>query len=164
MKEIWEIGSLQGPDPLHCRRLRLGLNSNNSRKNVLNDLGSLVPYFDTIVTSDLLHVYHGNKGGDALTKPARVSLALALDSLQSSGEAAMHVGDTLDDLAASQNVLRQMPYLHCETLITVGACYGYQGREVLEEGVETSSGRVHFDYLIDEPRELIPIVEERLQQ
>lgn len=164
VKEIWKMGCLQGPDPLHCRRLRLGLNSNNSRKNVLNDLGSIVSYFDTIITSDLLHGYHGNKGGDALTKPARVSLALALDSLQSSGKAAIHVGDTLDDLAASQNVLRQMPSPQYETLITVGACYGYQGRERLEKGVEISSGRAHFDYLIDEPGELIAIVEEQLKQ
>ncbi len=164
VKKIWEKGSIEGTDPLNCRRVRLGINSSNTYKGIVQELRPILPYFDTVMTSDFLRRYHGTGKGGIMTKPATISLALLLDLLQSEGKATIHVGDTLDDLAASQNIVRHEPIPHVETLITVGACYGYQGREILEKGVEISSGRAHFDYLIDEPGELIAIVEERLKQ
>ncbi|MDP3639964.1 MAG: hypothetical protein Q8R53_02050, partial [Nanoarchaeota archaeon] len=164
VKKIWERGSIKGTDPLNCRRVRLGINSSNTYKGIVQELQSILPYFDTVMTSDFLRRYHGTGKGGILTKPATISLALLLDLLQSEGKATIHVGDTLDDLAASQNIVRHEPIPHTETLITVGACYGYQGRERLEKGVETVNGRVHFDYLIDAPKDLIPIVEEHLKQ
>jgi hypothetical protein len=62
-------------------------------------------------------------------------------------------------LKASQKVLRLNP-LHLDKLITVGACYGFEGRERLEKGVELMGEIINFDYLVDKPVELIQIVEE----
>ena len=84
-----------------------------------------------------------------------------LNLLDSEGALTLHIGDTLNDLRSSQKVIRLNP-LKPETLITVGACYGYEGREKLELGADTPEGIVNFDHYIDKPDELIPIVEKLL--
>jgi len=158
VEEIWKIGSLN-TDPLKNKRLRLGINSTNSWGSMYNDLeqGGILQYFDCFITYEILNKFQGNGDAEALTKPAKVSLALMLDRLGSEGSLTLHVGDTLNDLRSSQKIMRLNP-LKPETLITVGACYGYEGREKLELGAETPEGIVHFDYYIDRPQELIGIV------
>jgi len=95
-------------------------------------------------------------------KPSKISLALALGLTDSDGANVIHVGDTLNDLAASHKVIRLNPS-HPETLITVGAAWGYEGREELERGVEIPGrGRVHFNHIADSPRELVGIVKKRM--
>ena len=97
-----------------------------------------------------------------MKKPSTVSLTLMLGLINCEGSRTLHVGDTLNDLSASQKVMRLNP-MNPETLITVGACYGYEGRERLEQGVEKDGTLIKFDYLIDEPKELIKIVETLLK-
>ena len=104
-----------------------------------------------------------NMCGDAIKKPSSISLNLSLEMLGSSGARVLHIGDTLNDLHASHKVLRFNP-LREENLVTVGACYGYEGREKLGAGVQTAEGAVKFDYLIDTPKELVGIVKELLSK
>ena len=162
IEELWKIGSLNS-NPLKNRRLRLGINSTNSWRSMHNDLeeGNILQYFDCFITDEILRVYQGNGDSDSLVKPAKVSLALMLNLLGSEGSLTLHVGDTLNDLRSSQKVMRLNP-LKPETLITIGACYGYEGREKLELGAETSDGIVKFDYYIDKPEDLIPLVKKLL--
>ncbi len=141
------------------RRLRLAINTSNSWTSVYKDLqkGGILPYFDAHITEETLRAVHGSDG-DCMKKPATVSLALLLDLIDSEGEYTIHVGDTRSDLRASQKIVRLNPSKP-ERLITVGACYGYEGRTILEQGTELPSGeKVYFDHLIDTPRELVEIV------
>ncbi len=163
IEKIWRLGSL-AKEYKQNRRLRLGINTTNSWKSIYADLknGGILTYFDCFITEEILRQYQGMGNSEPLQKPSTISLALLLNTSDSKGACTLHVGDTLNDLRASQKVMRLNP-LHPETLITVGACYGYEGRERLEQGVETPEGRVHFDYLIDTPQELVSIVEKLMQ-
>lgn len=162
IEEIWKVGVLT-TDPSRNRRLRLGINTTNSWSSIFRDLdkGGVLPYFDCFIAEEVLSRYHGADDADAIKKPSSISLNLSLEVLGSTGARVLHVGDTLNDLRASQKVLRLNP-LREENIITVGACYGYEGRKSLEKGVETKKGVVKFDYLIDEPKELVGIVKELL--
>ena len=154
IKQIWQSGQLT-KDPRRNRRLRMGINTTNSWGSIYNDLekGGVMPYFNCFVTEEVLREYQGAGNPEPLKKPSKISLALMLGLMDSNGAYTLHVGDTRNDLRSSQKVIRLNP-MHPETLITVGACYGYEGREILEQGVETPDGVVKFDYLIDDPREL----------
>jgi len=160
IKEIWKLGCL-GKDTRANRRMRLGINTTNTWKNCYRDLekNGLLQYFDCFITEEVLNMYYGDNNGDALKKPSTISVSLMLAQLGSVGAQTLHIGDTLNDLRASNKVVRLNP-LNPESVITVGACYGYEGRPTLENGVEIAGEKVHFDYLIDKPVELIGIVEE----
>src|SRR3989338_6720071 len=162
--QIWEMGQLN-QQTTRNRRLGLGINTTNSWRSIYGDLerAGVLPYFDCFVTEEILREYQGAGNGDALKKPSKVSLALALGLMDCNGAQTLHIGDTLNDLRASQKIIRLRPQKP-ETVITVGACYGYEGWEVLERGVETASGRCTFDYLIDQPQELIAIVQKNLEE
>ena len=162
VEEIWKLGALT-KDPTRNRRLRLGINTTNSWGSICRDLDKegILPYFDCFIAEEVLSRYHGAGNGDAIKKPSSISLNLSLEALDSPGGRVLHIGDTLNDLRASQKVLRLSP-LREENIITVGACYGYEGRESLEAGVPTADGVMKFDYLIDEPKELMGIVKELL--
>ncbi len=159
VEELWRMGILS-KDVQRNRRIRLGVNTTNSWRSIRGDLeqGGVLPYFDCFVTKEILDVYHGAGNGAALYKPSKVSMALMLGLLGSNGNTTVHIGDTVNDLLASHEVMRYDPGRR-ETLITVGACYGYEGREKLEAGAEVDGGRIHFTHLIDEPRELVGIVQ-----
>ena len=162
IEEIWSLGQL-GKDPLRNRRLRLAINTSNSWKSIYNDLlkGGILPYFDAHITEETLRAYHGIDG-DCMKKPASVSLTFLLGLIGSEGEYTLHVGDTRNDLHASQKIIRLNPQKP-ESVITVGACYGYEGRVTLEQGVQLPSGEtVHFNHLIDTPKELVEIVKNLL--
>ncbi|MBI2667081.1 HAD family hydrolase, partial [Candidatus Woesearchaeota archaeon] len=151
IEEIWALGHL-GKNPLRNRRLRLAINTSNSWKSIYKDLsdGEILPYFDAHITEETLLAYHGLEG-DCMKKPAAVSLTFLLGRIGSEGKYTLHVGDTRNDLHASQKIIRLNPQKP-ESVITVGACYGYEGRATLEQGVELPSGeRVHFNHLIDKP-------------
>ncbi len=162
IREIWELGAL-GKDPLQNRRLRLAINTNNSWATVYSELSrsGIISYFDAHITEEVLRAYHGLEG-DCMKKPASISLALLLGLLNSEEEYTLHVGDTRNDLRASQKIVRLNPR-RPEKVITVGACYGYEGRAMLEKGVDISpTERAYFDHLIDQPRELVGIVKSYL--
>ena len=158
VEELWRIGALT-ENVLRNRRMRLGVNTTNSWKSIRGDLekGGVLPYFDSFVTKEVLDTYHGSGNGAALYKPSKVSIALMLGLLGSNGNTTVHIGDTVNDLLASHEVMRFDPGRK-ETLITVGAGYGYEGREKLEDGAEVDGERIHFTHLINEPRELVGIV------
>lgn len=163
IKEIWKMGSLT-KNVNRNRRLRLGINTTNSWKSIYKDIerGGILPYFDCFITEEILRKYHGADNPDPLKKPSTISLALILGLIDSEGAYTLHVGDTLNDLRASQKVMRLNP-MKPETLITVGACYGYEGRKVLEKGIQSVEGHFKFDYLIDKPSELVTIVKTLLE-
>lgn len=163
IEKIWEMGQLT-KDYKKNRRLKLGINTTNSWSSIYRDLAAadVLKYFDSFITEEILRQYQGVGDCEPLKKPSTVSLALMMGLLDCEGNSIMHIGDTLNDLRASQKVMRLNP-MQPETLITVGACYGYEGRAKLEQGAETPEGAVKFNYLIDEPKELVKIVEERLK-
>lgn len=162
IEHIWRQGAL-GRDPKHNRRLRLAINTTNSWKSICNDIKSagILPFFDAFVTEEVLRNYHGANDPDPLKKPSTISIALTLGIIDSEGAYTLHVGDTRNDLRASHKVMRLNPN-RPETLITCGACYGYEGRGILEQGAETQNGTVYFDFLIDKPEELTDIVSKLL--
>lgn len=162
LKKIDEMGILPA-DPNRNRKLQIGINTTNTWTSMYKDLvkADLIRHFFGHITEEYLEKVHGAGNGNALKKPSTISVAYAMGLLGSEGATTIHVGDTLNDLKSSQKVIRLNPNKP-ETLITVGACYGYEGRSILEQGADTPNGKVHFDYLIDKPEELIPIVQDRL--
>ncbi|NPE26950.1 HAD family hydrolase [Methanococcoides sp. SA1] len=157
--DIWKMGSLS-EDYSNNRRLRLGINTTNTWRSVHSDLkkGGILNYFDSHVTEETLRDYHGAGDPDGIKKPSKISLALALGLIDSDGAHVIHVGDTINDLAASHKVVRLNP-CRPETLITVGAAWGYEGRDVLEKGAEVSGeGTIYFNHIIDKPQELVGVV------
>lgn len=158
--KIWEMGHLS-PDSNRNKRVRLSINTTNTWQSIYNDLKQegILHCFDCFVTEEVLRAYHGAGIPTSLHKPSRVSLALTLGLIDCPGEYVLHVGDALSDLAASQKVFTLNP-CHPETLITVGAAWGYEGREKLEKGVKIDGGATaHFNYIIDKPEELPGIIE-----
>ena len=125
VEEIHNTGNLSN-NPMRNKRLRIGINTTNTWKSVYKDLkqNDVLKYFDCFVTEEILSFYDGNGNQNSIKKPSKISLALALGLLDSDGNYTIHVGDTLNDLAASQKVIRLNP-LHPETLITVGVSWGY---------------------------------------
>jgi len=165
IKNIHEMGNLS-ENPERNTRLRMGINTTNSWESIYKELKSnnLAQYFDCFITEEVLRKYHGAGDGDSLKKPAKVSLALALGLLGSKGQYTIHIGDTLNDLSSSQKVVRLNPQ-NPETLITVGASWGYEGRDKLEKGLKTADKEtIHFDYIIDKPKELENIVKDKLKK
>ncbi len=165
IEDIWQIGHLSA-DSTKNRRLRMAINTTNTWDSVYRDLHreGILYCFDSFVTSEVLSNYHGAGGGNHITKPSKISLALVLGLIDSEGEFTLHVGDTLNDLAASHKVMRLNPS-RPETLLTVGVSWGYEGREKLEQGVklaDSSNATVHFNYIVDNPEELLPIVQKHL--
>jgi phosphoglycolate phosphatase-like HAD superfamily hydrolase len=161
--KIWELGHLT-KDPLRNRRLRLAINTTNTWKSIYSSLKSegVLHCFDGFITEEVLRAYHGAGQPDSIKKPSKISLAMVLGLIDSEGDTTLHIGDTLHDLAASQKVVLLNPQ-RPETLLTVGAAWGYEGRSKLEEGVEVANGtRAYFNYIIDSPEQLIPIVEKHL--
>lgn len=161
--EIWEAGSLN-LDSGRNKGLRLGINTSNVWKPVFKDLknAGILNYFDSYVSEEILKQYHGNGHSSGIKKPSKISLALALGLIDSPGDRVLHVGDTLNDLAASQKVMRLNPE-HPETLITVGVDWGYSGRSALEKGVNVEGqGTVYFDHIINKPKELVEITKKYL--
>jgi len=159
VQKIWEIGHLN-ENPSRNKRLRMSINTTSSWDTVSYDLkrAGILPYFDCFVTEEVLRTYHGSNNSSAIHKPSKISLALTLGLIDSEGEFVMHVGDTLNDLAASQKVVRLNP-MRPETLITVGAGWGYEGREKLEQGVKVDGlGTVHFNHIVDRPERLVGLV------
>ncbi len=162
--DIAEAGRLTA-DPKRNRRLRMAINTSNTWRSIYPELAQedVVGYFDSFVTHEVLEQYHGAEQPATLHKPSKVSLALILGLIDSEGAHTMHVGDTLNDLAASQKVVWLNP-AHPETLITVGCAWGYEGRESLEKGLKGEAGTAHFNHIIDKPEELFPVVQQYLHE
>lgn len=154
MKEVLEW--------LRNMNLKLAINSSNSIKPIENELKDVLNYFNPIITAEYLANYHGAKKSSAIQKPSKISIALMLNELDVEGSRTMHVGDTLNDLVCCKGVMRQRP-TRFEDLKAVGVSWGFEGREELEKGVETSEGIIiHFDRIIDKPQELVEIVKKYL--
>ena len=157
--DIWQSGHLRHDSPSN-RRVRLAINTTNSWDSIYGELVNegVIHCIDAYVSNETLRDYHGAGGQNGITKPSKISLAIILGLIDSEGGSTLHVGDTLNDLAASHKVVRLNPS-RPETLITVGVSWGYEGRERLEKGVSIpDGGTIHFNYIIDRPEELLPIV------
>lgn len=156
--DIWEVGHLS-EDFHRNRRLRLAINTTNSWKSIYKELEqeSLLHCFDSVVADEILRNYYGHENKNPISKPSKISLALILGLIDCEGEHTMHIGDTITDLAASNKVTRLNP-MRPETLITVGAAWGYEGREKLEQGYTLKDETTYFTHIIDHPDELLPIV------
>lgn len=156
LTEIYQLGSL---DSQQSRRLRLGLNSNNSWKNILPCLAreKILPYFDTQVCTEQLKEYHGLENSFKIGKPCKIPIILTLQNLDALPSRALYVGDTRCDLEACKNVL--LPGREKEDLIVVGANWGYEGYKLLAEGVTLNGKKLTFDHYVDHPEELLGVVQ-----
>lgn len=161
LDEIFALGSLNS-DPLTSTRLRLGINTTNSWQGIYSELknAGVINYFHSQIGAEMLNDLHGAGNGDSIKKPSKLSVALSLNNLGSKGARTMHVGDTRTDLMASRGVIRPgHDASQAEDLIMVGVGWGYEGREKLEEGAYLQNGKkVHFDYIIEEPKNLVWLV------
>jgi phosphoglycolate phosphatase-like HAD superfamily hydrolase len=90
-------------------------------------------------------------------KPSKISVALSLGILGATGEATMFVGDTLADLQACTDVARSGSYKK-ERLIPVGVAWGFDGKDILQEGVKTESGEAFFRHIVNTPDQLVELV------
>jgi phosphoglycolate phosphatase-like HAD superfamily hydrolase len=162
LKEIYKIGALSSQNTTTPNRLRIGVNSTNTWETIGKELekAGVIQYFDAQIGIEMLREIHGAGDGNALKKPSKVSVAHMLYYLGTAGDNTMHVGDTRADLAASKNVL--LPGgspTNRKNLIMVGTSWGYEGRDVLEQGTVLENGtHVHFDYIIDKPKDLVWLV------
>lgn len=158
ISKIYKMGSLS-EDPKRTRRLRMGINTTNTWKNVHPTLkkNKISDYFDFQLTKDFLADYDGAGNSNYITKPSKISIAIALALADAQGKSTIHVGDTVNDLAASQKVVRLNP-IEPDKLKTIGVAWGYEGKERLEKGVDTESGTVYFDRIVDTPAQLVKAI------
>lgn len=156
--EIWHLGSLSS-NAARNKRLRLAINTTQSWKSIYPRLEhyGLLPFFDSFVTKEVMDRFHGAGGSKDLEKPSKISVAYALGLIGSDGERTFHVGDTLNDLRASMDV-HMPPQIRAHNLIIIGAAWGYEGREALEEGIKMGRKTFHFDHIAGSPRELPGII------
>ncbi|MBU1199154.1 MAG: HAD family hydrolase [Nanoarchaeota archaeon] len=161
IKKIHKIGELS-EDSQRNQRLRMIINTNNSWGSIYSELKKqkILGLFDSFVTKEVLVNYHGAGKGTAITKPSKISVALALNILNTDGGATIHVGDTLTDLAASIDV-RRHPQIHRkERLITIGAGWGYESVDRLNQGLKTEIGTEHFNHVLEEPAMLPEVIKQ----
>ncbi|MFH1066205.1 MAG: HAD family hydrolase [Nanoarchaeota archaeon] len=137
--------------------LRMSINTTNKIASIERELqhAGVRGLFESIITEETLFDYHGAGNPEAIKKPSKISLSLALEELGLSGSEVVHVGDTVNDLAASKKVMRLNPR-RFEDIYVVGMTYGFESREILEKGVEGKS--LHFDALADNAEGLVEIV------
>jgi phosphoglycolate phosphatase-like HAD superfamily hydrolase len=163
LQEIWEL-SLLPDDSARNVKVRIGINSTNTWRSIRKDLvnNDALHYFDCHVTAETLNAYQGGGSAKSIYKPSPISVALMLNLLGvRDGSEVLHIGDSRTDLGASHNIIVR-PAERPQSVITVGACYGYEGRTLLEQGYEVNGQRYHFDHLIDKPRQLVGIVKNLL--
>ncbi|PIN70779.1 hypothetical protein COX84_01225 [Candidatus Micrarchaeota archaeon CG_4_10_14_0_2_um_filter_49_7] len=134
--------------------LVLGLNTSNSMRSIKGSLveGGIISYFKHIITSDTLREKSPDGDCEPLKKPNTFSIELMLGVLGTEPEETLHVGDTIADLRASHGVHGN------RSLLTVGACYGYEGSEILSKGY----GGLRFDELVDDASGLVAVVKKFL--
>jgi len=159
VEEVWRLGHLTKNASLN-HRMRLAINTSNSWKSIYSELSAagLVHCFDSFVTAEVLTEYTGTGNSGSINKPSKISVALSLNILDTDGGATFHVGDTLADLKASLDVKSTGKSYKGESLITIGAAWGYEGRESLERGVDTDGGTTHFRHIADSPGDLPKII------
>lgn len=156
LQYFFEEGNLNDNiEDLH--RVRIGLNTSNSWRSVGKELHNfgLLGYFDSRVTEEVLRKA-GNGNPSHFYKPSTFSIALMLNLLDTKADETIHIGDTLSDLVCSHQVVRREREAP-DNLVTIGVTYGFEGRENLEQGVNTTEGKIYFNHLVDRPQELIPL-------
>ncbi|HYD03161.1 MAG TPA: HAD hydrolase-like protein [Alphaproteobacteria bacterium] len=163
--KIWKDGRLDSDDKKN-RSLRLAINTTSSWKSIYPALKrfGISHIFDSYCTSEILKKQAGEGGKyEGNNKPSKVSIALMLNILGSRGNTTIHVGDTIADLRASQDVLEHL-MIKDETLITVGVAWGYDGGEVLHKGYNlkdnkgNSLGTLNFNHIIEHPSQLPALI------
>lgn len=139
--------------------LRQSINTTNKIASIEKELkqAGIISVFHSMITEETLADYHGAGNQEAIKKPSKISLSLALEEIGLFGDEVVHVGDTASDLAASKHVMRFNPR-RFEDVYAVGMTYGFETREVLEKGAETKEGVLHFDALADNAEGLVEIV------
>lgn len=166
MKDIWNSSRIQLSND-DDRVVRLAINTTNDAETIKPTLESfgMLNYFDHIIATEKLQAFAGPFVDISnIKKPSKISIALALMSLDAKGSKTIHVGDTIGDLKSSYDVFKYHPE-DKEDLITIGVAWGYDGRSILEAGTEFSgrAERIHFDHIVDTPAELATIVKEYIK-
>jgi phosphoglycolate phosphatase-like HAD superfamily hydrolase len=105
IEAVWKMGQLSD-DSRRCKRLRLCINTTNTWSSIFRELKScnVLHYFDCFVTEEVLKEYMGAGNQDAIKKPSKISIALSTGLLGASVGTVLHIGDTVNDLIASQSV------------------------------------------------------------
>jgi phosphoglycolate phosphatase-like HAD superfamily hydrolase len=163
LEEVWSMGRLNSNTERN-QTLRLAINSTNDWKSIQPDMVrfGIINYFDSYCTAETLKQYDGSGNHGAIHKPSKISVALMLNILGTDGDTTFHLGDALSDLKASVDV-RKYGGLKKENLITIGAAWGFEGREALEKGITLESGiTAHFNWIVDHPSELPKIIKQYL--
>jgi len=152
-------GMKQVLNELHSKGIKLAINTTNTFESIEKELDkeNVKHYFNPIVTEEYLAKFHGAGNPDAIKKPSKISLSLTLNELNVNGNNVLHIGDTLNDLISSKKVMRQNP-TRFEDLTVIGVSWGFEGREKLEEGYKNDEETTYFDFIIDKPQELLPII------
>ncbi|MGV8086432.1 MAG: HAD family hydrolase [Candidatus Woesearchaeota archaeon] len=159
--DVWKLGRLDS-NSLRNQTMRLAINTTNNWKSIYPDLikFELEYIFDSHCCAETLKEFDGNGNSAALQKPSKVSVALMLNILGSEGHTTFHLGDTIGDLRASYDI-RRFGGLKSESLITIGAAWGFEGRETLEKGYtspNSNSGTIHFTHILDHPKQLVDVI------
>ncbi|MFA5888338.1 MAG: HAD hydrolase-like protein [Candidatus Nanoarchaeia archaeon] len=143
--------------------LRQSINTTNKIASIEKELkqAGIISVFHSMITEETLTDYHGAGNQEAIKKPSKISLSLALEEIGLYGNEVAHVGDTVNDLAASKRVMRFNPR-RFEDIYAVGMTYGFETRDILEKGVETKEVKLHFDALADNAKDLVEIVKRLL--
>lgn len=157
--QIHEICSLS-ENTIRNQRVRMGINTTNSWKTIHKELKekSLLPYFDSFVSYEIMERYAGEGLGKGIHKPSKVSLHLSLERLGTNCSSTLFFGDSLTDLKASVNL--PIKGTRTENLITVGCSWGYEGKDRLKSGIKENGKTHHFDYLIDNPNQMLDLVKD----
>jgi phosphoglycolate phosphatase-like HAD superfamily hydrolase len=159
--DVWKLGRLDS-NSLRNQTMRLAINTTNNWKSIYPDLEKFgITYlFDSKCCAETLKEFDGSGNSAAIQKPSKISVALMLNILGSEGHNTFHLGDTIGDLRASYDV-RRFGGLKSETLITIGAAWGFEGRESLERGYtpqDSNVGSIHFTHIIDHPKQLVDVI------
>lgn len=155
--QIWNLSHLT-KDIKNNKRTRIAINSSNTWNSIKRDLDKtgLLYLFDSFVTEEVLTPYAHNGKVEDLKKPNTLSLELSLNNLGTKASETIHIGDTLTDLIASKNI----PGKNGGNLITLGAGWGYEGKEKLKSGVKVNNKKLNFDKVLSEPKELLEVIKE----
>jgi len=160
ISKVWEMGRL-GSDVNNNQALRLAINTTNSWKSIYPELVShgLKSYFESFCTAETLKAFDGSGNHNAIMKPSKISIALMLNVLGTKGESTFHLDDTIAGLKASVGV-RRFGGLQSENLITIGAGWGFEGADKLNQGFSDDKGTHHYNHVIEHPSQLPDIIKQ----
>ena len=120
------------------------------------DAAGIIERLTTKVSVESLEGYDANGVGKNLVKPGKIGMDIIMNRWGTNGNSTVYIGDTITDLRACVDVLRNGDPIKKESLKIIGAAWGYDGRTQLSKGFKDKDGQqYHFDAILDNPLEII---------